>query len=297
MAYPEGERDLKDITDDKLIGAWKLEALGRGICTNDRPHVVKVTSTAIMKMDISVEAEVANMEEVLKKSYVRLPRVYRTLSDGQSEYIVMEYIDGERLDHIKWETRTERERQHIKNEIKQALISLARLCSTVPGPVKNTARGRLFSVYGAHTKFSSVHELEEWLTAKLFREGSLIGAFDQLVMCHMDLNPRNLILDKAGHLFFLDWAHAGYYPPEFQEALLLYDIRLPHSKCAWTQDLLAVHREVHGVGNSDVVAKLLRILENNNGPRGGSHLLNGEQGIGPPLLIPRKLEGHAKETA
>ncbi|PSS12763.1 hypothetical protein M430DRAFT_36041 [Amorphotheca resinae ATCC 22711] len=275
MAYPEGERDLKDITDDKLIGAWKLEALGRGICTNDRPHVVKVTSTAIMKMDISVEAEVANMEEVLKKSYVRLPRVYRTLSDGQSEYIVMEYIDGERLDHIKWETRTERERQHIKNEIKQALISLARLCSTVPGPVKNTARGRLF----------------KWL------EGSLIGAFDQLVMCHMDLNPRNLILDKAGHLFFLDWAHAGYYPPEFQEALLLYDIRLPHSKCAWTQDLLAVHREVHGVGNSDVVAKLLRILENNNGPRGGSHLLNGEQGIGPPPLIPRKLEGHAKETA
>lgn len=133
-----------------------------------------------------------------------------------------------------------------------------------------------------------MRELEEWLTAKLFGEGSLIGMFDQLVMCHMDLNMRNLILDKNGNLFFLDWAHSGYYPPEFQEAPFLYDIRFPHSKRAWTQDLLEVHREVYGSGNDDVVAKLVRVIENNNGPRGASHLLNGEQGNGPSPLIPKK---------
>jgi hypothetical protein len=96
-------------------------------------------------------------------------------------------------------------------------------------------------------------------------------------------------LNKNGHLLFLDWAHSGYYPPEFQEALHLYDVLLPHSKCAWTQDLLGVHREVYGSGNNDVVASLLCVLDNNNGPRGASHLLNGEQGIGPPPLIPTKL--------
>lgn len=127
------------------------------------------------------------------------------------------------------------------------------------------------------------------MTAKLFDGRSLIGAFDQLVMCHMDLNMRNLILDKNGRLFFLDWAHSGYYPPEFQEAILLYDLRSPNFKCAWTEDLLEVHRQVYGCGNSDVVAKLVRIAENKNGPRGGSHLLNGEQGVGPPPLSPRKL--------
>jgi hypothetical protein len=42
--------------------------------------------------------------------------------------------------------------------------SLSNLRSTVPGPVKNTARGRPFSVYGTNTKLSSVYELEEWLT-------------------------------------------------------------------------------------------------------------------------------------
>ncbi|KAH8819471.1 kinase-like domain-containing protein [Xylogone sp. PMI_703] len=277
-------RDLKDITDDQLIEAWKLGTLGRDIYNNDQARVVKVTSTAIMKVDLSIEAEVANMEEILKKSDVRLPQVYRTLSNGQAEYIVMEYINGERLDTIEWQTRTEQQRQHIKNELKQAFISLAHLHSTVPGPVKNIAQGRLFSVYGAHTKFSSMHELEEWLTAKLFGEGSLIGEFDRLIMCHMDLNQRNLILDNAGRLFFLDWGHAGYYPPEFQEAILLYDAR--SKGCAWTRDLLEVYREVHGVGKSEVLAKLVRVLENNAGPRGASHLLNGEQGVGPFSHLP-----------
>jgi serine/threonine protein kinase len=288
LPFPLEGRDLESITDDELVDAWeRQDALKGGPDRSffaDDAHVARITSTSILKIDLSIEAEVSNMEEVRKKSPMRVPRLYRTFSHEGSGYIFMEYIDGQRLDHVEWEARTERSRQHIKTELKTAFIALSKLRSTVPGPVKNIAQGRLFSVYGANTTFSSVHELEEWFTAKLFGEGSLLGAFDpdQLVMCHMDLNMRNLILDKdGGRLFFLDWAYSGYYPPECQEALFLYD-RRPHLlKCAWSQDLPEVYREVYGSGKDEVVAKLVRVLEFNSGPRGASHLLNGEQGLGP----------------
>ncbi|RFU36241.1 hypothetical protein B7463_g55, partial [Scytalidium lignicola] len=291
MSYPLEGRDLKSITDEELVDTWhasKRQASNRGSFDDDCLHVVQITSTAIMKMNMSVEAEIVNMEEVLKKSSVPVPRLYRSGSARQLEYIITEYIDGERLDRIGWETRTERERQHIKAEIKKAFISLSNIRGTVPGPVKNIAQGRLFSVYGAHTKFSTVRELEELLTAKLFGKGSLIGAFDQLVMCHMDLNMRNLIFDKNNRLFFLDWADSGYYPPESQEALLLHDIQLTHPDSAWEQDLLEVHRELYGSGNEEVVAKLIRVIQNNNGPRGASHLVNDKQSAGEPTFVPRK---------
>ncbi len=39
-------------------------------------------------------------------------------------------------------------------------------------------------------------------------------------MCHLDISPRNLLLDELGRLCLLDWAYAGGYPRYFDQAVL-----------------------------------------------------------------------------
>jgi len=40
-------------------------------------------------------------------------------------------------------------------------------------------------------------------------------------MCHLDIAPRNLLLDGQGRVWILDWAYAGGYPPYFDQAVLM----------------------------------------------------------------------------
>jgi thiamine kinase-like enzyme len=47
------------------------------------------------------------------------------------------------------------------------------------------------------------------------------GLFSRLVMCHMDLHPRNVILDSQGNAWLIDWEYAGMYPPYFETATVL----------------------------------------------------------------------------
>jgi thiamine kinase-like enzyme len=44
--------------------------------------------------------------------------------------------------------------------------------------------------------------------------------FKSLVFTHQDITPRNLMLDKAGQLWLIDWADAGADPPGFERAAL-----------------------------------------------------------------------------
>jgi len=41
-------------------------------------------------------------------------------------------------------------------------------------------------------------------------------------MCHLDIHPRNLILDSQGKLWLLDWAFSGAYPSCFEKANLIW---------------------------------------------------------------------------
>lgn len=100
-APPLEGKDLKKISDEEILEAWNSAVLDKRQIYDDHPHLIKITSGAIMKMDLSIEVEVANMEEVYKTSSVRVPRLYRTLSNGHAEYFIMEYIDGECLDNVE----------------------------------------------------------------------------------------------------------------------------------------------------------------------------------------------------
>jgi thiamine kinase-like enzyme len=44
--------------------------------------------------------------------------------------------------------------------------------------------------------------------------------FDDFVLTHQDISPRNLILATDGRLWLIDWGDAGIYPTGFEQAAM-----------------------------------------------------------------------------
>ncbi|KAJ5704566.1 Aminoglycoside phosphotransferase [Penicillium majusculum] len=89
-----------------------------------------------------------------------------------------------------------------------------------PGPLGGGPfRGRFFTDYSAGP-FKNSAEVQDWFNHKLdiyippFQ-------FSKFVITHHDISPRNLILDRDGKVWLIDWADAGAYPPAFESAALL----------------------------------------------------------------------------
>jgi hypothetical protein len=102
-----------------------------------------------------------------------------------------------------------------------------------PGPVGGgISEGSFFTEYGAGP-FRSRTDIEDWFNNRLLvchdfgharqiPSGWFTGKFDELVMCYLDIHPRNLILDDQGKLWLLDWAFSGAYSPYFELANLIW---------------------------------------------------------------------------
>lgn len=83
--------------------------------------------------------------------------------------------------------------------------------------------------------FNSGSEMEAWFNHKLTickhynHAPADIPPFDfqQFVLVHQDISPRNMILDAAGMVWWVDWAHAGAYPPAFERAAIVGQYRFP----------------------------------------------------------------------
>lgn len=94
-----------------------------------------------------------------------------------------------------------------------------------PGPVgSGIPMGGPFIIYGAGETSPTAADMEPCLNKnlKIYDTGDVTGRFKNLVMCHLDTSLRNFILDKAERLWIVDWAWAGFFPPEFEMASLLH---------------------------------------------------------------------------
>ena len=46
------------------------------------------------------------------------------------------------------------------------------------------------------------------------------------ILCHMDIAPRNIIIDNRGVIGLLDWGCAGFYPASFETWSIVLEARL-----------------------------------------------------------------------
>ncbi|CZT07040.1 uncharacterized protein RAG0_12643 [Rhynchosporium agropyri] len=160
----------------------------------------------------------------------RVPEVYRFFQDESIGYLIMEYIDG-----INMSTYLERsnlgEQNAVVDKIVEALDYLATIPMPVtqgPGPVGGSPpRGYLWSDSGISSSFATISEMQNWLNQLLtdylpnFQGNILEFTSANLVVCHTDLAPRNILYLRDGRIALLDWGSAGFYPRVFE----LYALR------------------------------------------------------------------------
>jgi tRNA A-37 threonylcarbamoyl transferase component Bud32 len=235
-SFPLDRRDIYDIPRVEVISAATKAPLvfeGGGVI------IARVHENAVLKFGREVRlSEAKNMRFARQFTTIWIPAVIDAWEveapevgeDRGMGYLLMEYIEGSLVSDI-WPTLDTQTRHSIYCQLDDSLRQLHAVKVAQPGPLGgDVSRGTLFTAYGAGP-FKSSRDMETWFNERLLvcqefgraprTQASFSGKFDKLVMCHLDIAPRNLILDGQGRVWILDWAYAGGYPPYFDQAVLM----------------------------------------------------------------------------
>ncbi|PYI34555.1 kinase-like protein [Aspergillus indologenus CBS 114.80] len=177
-------------------------------------RVIKISDHQVVKWGPDVTEEEAENQkiayELVDSRIVRIPRVYAFFSDARDwGYIVMEFVEGKVIDPL--------EDVRAIEKVADVLQHFATLGHTIPGSLcRGFCRGLLFPET-QDLIFDSLDEMETWFNSRLFEHNPKLSFRDcQLVLCHLDIAPRNLLWQDDGSLCLLDWGSAGYYPRLFE---------------------------------------------------------------------------------
>lgn len=238
-SFPLEGRDPSNIKRAEIVEAIKTAPKIGSVLGGT--SVARITKSTVVKYGGHVHLhEARNMQYISQSTNVRLPAVLDAW-EGEDElsfdgsttcYIVMQYIDGRLVSDI-WDGSDLESRRSILCQLSESIHEIHTLKMECPGPVGGgISEGSFFTDYGAGP-FQSRKDLEDWFNDRLLvchdfgrvrqtPSGWFTGRFSDLVMCHLDIHPRNLILDSQGKLWLLDWAFSGAYPPYFETANLIW---------------------------------------------------------------------------
>lgn len=179
-------------------------------------RILKISNSLVVKYGFSVTEEEARNQrrasQLLNPDIVRVPQVQRFFRDDSGKgYLVMDFVEGKVVN-----TFTEPHYQKVA----AILDHFRQFSGKNPGNID----GQGFSYYcpfpDEGLEVSSVDKMEEWFNSRLFTHqssGRGIHFRDcNLVLCHRDLAPRNMIWQMDGSVFLLDWLTAGFYPISFE---------------------------------------------------------------------------------
>jgi Phosphotransferase enzyme family len=212
MCSPELRRDSPD---DELIAYCANPPVGRIL--GGAPYgnkVIRLSDDQVIKFGIGVTREEAENQkrafDIVDHNIIRVPRVYRFFEDGSGlGYLIMEYMAGKVIDPLEDSSCIEK--------IARVLTHFASLHGDIPGTLSGGPSCGLIFPETEELTFASVKAMEAWFNSRLFAQDpklSLQGC--KLVLCHLDIAPRNILWLEDGSICFLDWASAGYYPRIFE---------------------------------------------------------------------------------
>jgi len=184
--------------------------------------VVKLTDTTAVKFGIGVTRGEAFALDFASRNLdpqcIRVPRFLQFFSETDSYwpigYLVMSLLEGTLFDEIS----PSRQAPFVPKIIK-ALQHMHALTSPRPGPLDGShARGLLWSENTSGRSFECCNDLQGYLDERLAVKGTAEICVTDVPMsfCHMDVAPRNMVVDPDGSIGLLDWGCAGFYPKCFE---------------------------------------------------------------------------------
>ncbi|KAH9913540.1 kinase-like domain-containing protein [Fomitopsis serialis] len=240
---------IDHLTDAQLVHAiaqGRKTYRGRRIAFGDH-NVSRVDETTVAKYSGCPEdyatqpSEALTLDLVFRRTTIPVPRVRRVVTEmnqGPLTWIVMDYIPGRQLSAV-WPAMSVEERLRVVFTLRDYVRQLRGIRhprAAVPGPLSSgdDALQCTSPVFGKVIEergpFASYAELSAWfdhaqrvvarnLNAKKHPQPVSFDAVmgtSSLVLCHQDLNMRNVIVGDDGRLWLVDWAWAGFYPPWFE---------------------------------------------------------------------------------
>ena len=158
------------------------------------------------------EAIIQNIaRQLIDPSIVRIPKVYRFFLHGDHSYIVMEYIRG-RIPRVE-------DFPKLIPKIARLMAHMATVNGHVCGPLGGGySHGVLWE--SEDVMFQNLSDMEDFWNSRLIpaKDGTARVSFEglRLVLCHLDIAPRNILLLDDGSFCLLDWESAGFYPRFFE---------------------------------------------------------------------------------
>ena len=202
--------------------------MGRKIMWDENRKIVQISRTELVKGPCR-EQELEAMQYVAAKTHVLLPRVHRTYRRNDGLYIAMDFVRGERLDHL-WSRLTDAEgrcwvqriwtqlqelRAHVppsELDVAVASISGGSICDGIlsqeaVGPFETIRQFRMF--------LRQSPNLREY--SKIWDRPELDDCF-RSVLAHADVSARNIIVRSSdGQPVIIDWEFAGWWPEYWEQ--------------------------------------------------------------------------------
>jgi serine/threonine protein kinase len=230
--YPLDDIALSTVTDEELVQL--LETSPR-LYNGWAQKVVRLSKGLVLKGgDNTFKCEALNMKFISEHTSLHIPKVHRVFEAhpaGESYkcwYIVMDFIDGKSLDY-SWASLNEPEKNRILAKVAEGMLEMRKHRSIMPGPIGGgRCQGRLFTSlepgpFPNAEKFTAFYNEILKFSKKWNKTPKDTPDFkwDDFVMSHLDVTPRNLIVIGDPNttdfkVYFIDWAHAGFFPAGFE---------------------------------------------------------------------------------
>ena len=168
-------------------------------------------------------AEIANIEFVRRNTSISVPRIHTT----PSGYTVMDFIDGEMLCSC-WHKLSTLMQFRIACTMRLYVKQLRSLKNKTVGALENGHVGGIafeLDDYGTFKSSEHFARFCEWVALDIWAERAVVPSKSRVarpqidwspVFTHGDLNSSNILLDKRGSLWIIDWEMAGFYPSSME---------------------------------------------------------------------------------
>lgn len=199
----------------------------------------RVAETIVVKWEgLAAGREYANQRlawVLFNGDRLRVPEPIRHVTGPTSwspeeSFIVMEHIDGVTLEEAHDETQADALVEAILHVQKQTQASLSErsrpgppdggLAQGFPWGLENTAEMHFITMQDL--QFCANKRLSRYTSFRRlpWKDWELIVRSEDCTFCHLDLHPRNIILQHNKQLAILDWTTLALYPMSFEIASL-----------------------------------------------------------------------------